>query len=299
MFLSLWFIAYISGAQAGELLPVGANAMCADQPVAMMIDTAELSRNDSTKTFRLKSRTVSDCAGDSPKKSARTEGFCSAFLVAPDIMLTASHCLDERRPCNANLSFVFDMRDPQASLPESNVYQCKEVLKAGDRKSDGHYGDFALIRLDRPVNGKKAITAVSKKSFVAEKDQLVVVGYPAGLGLREGSGPFVFGENLYPATAEVAGAMGGVSGGPVFYKDPRSGACFLAGLVLGYDRMDSARKSGTKCADGMTKNHAVGYLPISELSDIFDFEKGRLIENRSPTLWERFMGPKSESPMAR
>jgi len=299
MFIRLWLFAYLSSAQAGELLPVGSTAMCADHPVAMMVDSAELSRDEFSKTFRLKSRPDSDCAGESPKKALRTEGFCSAVLVAPDVVLTASHCLEGGRSCNANLSFVFDMRDPQANIPESNVYHCKEVLKSGNRKSNGHYGDYAFVRLDRPVSGRKAITTISKKTFVAEQDQLVVVGYPAGLGLREGSGPFVFGENLYPATAEVAGAMGGVSGGPVFYKDPRSGTCHLAGIVLGYDRMDSARKSGIKCADGMTKNHAVGYLPIGEVTDVFNFEKGSFIEKRAPTLWERLMGPKSETSTVR
>ena len=58
-------------------------------------------------------------------------GFCSSFLVAPDLVATAGHCFKSTL-CD-EMAFVFDFYVGGASgnvqsIPASNVYSCREVV---------------------------------------------------------------------------------------------------------------------------------------------------------------------------
>src|SRR5690606_25746745 len=77
---------------------------------------------------------------------------CSGTLVAPDLVLTAGHCLVSV-PC-PQLRLVFDYRvDPDGGLVKlthDQVYQCGEVVV---QQFDAAL-DFAVVRLERPVLGR-------------------------------------------------------------------------------------------------------------------------------------------------
>lgn len=90
------------------------------------------------------------CDGE-PFQEQPTAAFCSGTLIAPDLLLTAEHCVPNQRSCGA-LSVVFDYRYTSAGvlapLERDDVYACDRILAA-----DGD-GDYALIRLDRAVVGR-------------------------------------------------------------------------------------------------------------------------------------------------
>ncbi|WP_437955622.1 serine protease [Sorangium sp. So ce119] len=108
-------------------------------------------------------------------------GVCSAFLVAPDTLVTAGHCLSAPGVCSS-IAFVFGAaydrsdRDPSRVGPE-DVYFCREVP---ERVANGVLGDYAVVRLDRPVVGRKPLP-LRRAGKVEDDEELILIGNPLGL----------------------------------------------------------------------------------------------------------------------
>ncbi len=140
--------------------------------------------------------------------------FCSGFLVAPDIMATAGHCLRSQYDCQST-SFVFGFSyetqnsDP-TSLSTSDVYSCKSIIAS---QIDGGGADFSLIRLDRPVLDRTPLILDRKSPTV--HDSLVVMGHPAGLPLKIADGAQVRSVHSGHFVANLD-TYGGNSGSAVF-----------------------------------------------------------------------------------
>ncbi len=117
-----------------------------------------------------------------------TLAFCSGFLVAPDIVATAGHCLRTNESC-LNTRFVFGFRiESPEELPRSvrseNVFNCKQLLHSiPDPKGE----DFALVRLDRPVTHVEPL-AYRTSGRLSVGDSLMVMGHPSGLPLKIAGG---------------------------------------------------------------------------------------------------------------
>jgi hypothetical protein len=107
-------------------------------------------------------------------------GFCSSYLVAPDLVATAGHCLD-RTVCES-IAFVFDFHrggaseDPSA-IPAANVYRCAEVLARQNAVGGGL--DYALIRLDRPTTNRTPFALQATPPPVGGR--VALLGYPSGI----------------------------------------------------------------------------------------------------------------------
>ncbi len=117
---------------------------------------------------------------------------CSGFLVGPDLLVTAGHCVvntgevrnEKEMYCDV-YSWMFDYRANNLGqtkikgLDKSQLYGCKEIIYAvKDEKAP--FRDFALIRLDRPVEGRKPYPMQTK---IQEKDRVSMFGHPLGLPL--------------------------------------------------------------------------------------------------------------------
>ncbi len=108
-------------------------------------------------------------------------GFCTAFLVAPDIMVTAGHCINSLSMCQ-NTAILFDFGvDKEGKAPtefkDDQVYLCEEVIA---HRSDASTGvDVAVIRLDRPTTNREPFSVHSIRT--AEKGESVhALSYPYG-----------------------------------------------------------------------------------------------------------------------
>lgn len=104
---------------------------------------------------------------------------CTGFLVAPDLLVTAAHCLAD--DCGS-LYFLFDFlskRPGKVSRRFSNakVYTCREIV-ASHREED-----WAVVRLDRPAVGRPTLRLRSEGVAVL-RTPLVMIGYPRGVPLK-------------------------------------------------------------------------------------------------------------------
>lgn len=107
---------------------------------------------------------------------------CSGFLVGPDLLVTAGHCIRSQSSCDSH-SWVFNFKvdengDVPAVLGAEYVYNCAEIVER--RLTSGDKDDYALIRLDRAVSVAEPLEYRASGSTEAG-DKLVVIGHPTGL----------------------------------------------------------------------------------------------------------------------
>ena len=157
-----------------------------------------------------------------PFRDQPCTAFCSGFLVAPDIVATAGHCVntpEKETPPLTEIKFVFGYRmidkfNAQRVISNDEIYFGKEVIA---RVYTPTAEDWALVRLNKPVVGHDPLP-VRRSSAVANNEDLYIIGYPCGLPakfaagakVRDNSNPLFFVANLDTYAAN--------SGSPVFNK---------------------------------------------------------------------------------
>lgn len=103
---------------------------------------------------------------------------CSASLIAPDLVLTAAHCLyGEDYQC-PSYSVVFDYHGKE--VLNENIYKCREVkFFSFDLRNAGI--DLAVIKLDRIVKGRKPVRLSTQ---LKKGEELFMIGYPLGISQK-------------------------------------------------------------------------------------------------------------------
>ncbi len=150
---------------------------------AMVIDNSNLI-NDGDRTTVVSQR-LGDAYFMCPDETFSDQpiaGFCSAWLVAPDVMVTNGHCITSQATCEGS-SFVFDYALTEegqdiSTVPSDNVYSCSQVL-AWDYTLDCEV-DFAVVKLDRKVEGREPLD-VRGSDEELDSENLVIIGHPYGL----------------------------------------------------------------------------------------------------------------------
>jgi V8-like Glu-specific endopeptidase len=112
---------------------------------------------------------------------------CSGFLVAPDLIVTAGHCMvntgeshhETELYCKA-FSWLFDYNEitDTQNVNADNLYKCKQVIYA---VKDEHapFRDYAIVQLNRPVKGRLPFKL--NVNPVKPQDVFGMIGYPMGL----------------------------------------------------------------------------------------------------------------------
>ncbi len=112
---------------------------------------------------------------------------CTGFLVEPDLIVTAGHCMvntgesqhETELYCKA-FSWLFDYNETTHAedISADNLYKCKEVIYA---VKDEHapFRDYALVRLNRTVKGRTPFKINANP--VKSTDVFGMIGYPMGL----------------------------------------------------------------------------------------------------------------------
>ena len=197
--------------------------------------------------------------------------FCTAFLVAPDIVASAGHCIVDEARCR-QLTFVFDYeyssRTARPNLIEpKQVYSCGKLLYLTAMDDI----DFALVRLDRPVYDRKPLQLRSYGN-VDPRAELILMGFPLGLPLKTAANGRVRalrGNSIYTTV-------------DAFYKNSGSPAVSrfdakVEGLLIGGEEEDfivspSGCKATHFCAeDKCSGNYLHSALPIAK--KLAEFER--------------------------
>jgi hypothetical protein len=119
-------------------------------------------------------------------KNQLAGAFCSGFLVAPNVVATAGHCvtgLNVPIPACTNLSLVFGFNadangNTVTSVPSRDVYRCVGTPKGLYTNSE----DWALVQLDRNVTGRTPM--IAQYSGPLMHRELAAFGYGLGLPLK-------------------------------------------------------------------------------------------------------------------
>jgi V8-like Glu-specific endopeptidase len=143
--------------------------------------------------------------------------FCTGFLIAPDIIATAGHCIDHtdaRTPLN-NVRFVFGFRMINAltaniAISNNEIFRGKRTIA---RVFTGDGPDWALVQLDRPVTNHRVLPI--RFGRIAENQAVYVIGHPMGLPTKFADGANVRDNTQSPFFIANLDTYGGNSGSPV------------------------------------------------------------------------------------
>jgi subtilisin-like proprotein convertase family protein/V8-like Glu-specific endopeptidase len=161
----------------------------ADSTVALL-QASEI-EDGATDVATVKAVSLKDSQGvcdTEPYHDQPTAAFCSGSLIAPDLVLTAGHCITDDQDCAATkFAFGFAVKTegkyPQ-TIAKADVYGCKEVIHT-QHIMDG--ADFAIVRLDRVVTNHTPLT-LRQNGTPAVGDDLTLIGHPSGLPTKVADG---------------------------------------------------------------------------------------------------------------
>ncbi|MDD5210491.1 MAG: serine protease [Elusimicrobiales bacterium] len=144
---------------------------------------------------------------------------CTGFLVRPDLLVTAAHCVKSQDDCDSfNWVFEYALADSgdknYTKAGAERVYKCKKIA-ARNYQNFGDI-DYAILQLDRPVEGRKPLRLGLNAQAVPGID-LVNIGNSNGLPLKFKDSAKLL--NIKPSGQAFDSEMdtfGGDSGSPVF-----------------------------------------------------------------------------------
>jgi hypothetical protein len=151
---------------------------------------------------------------DEPYRDQPNPAWCSGFLVAPDIVATAGHCVTDTADCSSK-AFVFgfimlDATTPVLTIDSSQVYFCSEIIARQQNAAD-----WGLIRLDREVTDHTPLP-VRRTGKVEDGADVFVIGHPAGLPRKYAGGATVRDNSTPDYFQANVDTYGGNSGSAVF-----------------------------------------------------------------------------------
>ena len=145
-----------------------------------------------------------------------TAANCSGFLVAPNVLVTAGHCIKSNTDCSSN-KWVFDYKVEHeaqgvVNVSRSSVYSCKKIISRSlDQET---MDDYAVIELDRKVTDRSPLT-FRRAGKISVGTEIAVIGHPTGLPTKIADGASVrsLKEKFFVTNLDT---YGGNSGSAVF-----------------------------------------------------------------------------------
>lgn len=202
-----------------EVFEAAASMKVLAASTAAMISPRELIKNEdgtfNTTQDPLKANGICE---DDPYANQPTPANCSGFLVGPDLLMTAGHCIRSQSACES-MKWVFGFAVDEAtkkagiSIAADEIYSCKLLINQELNSFKGT--DHALIQLDRVVKNRLPLN-FRAEGAAEVGDPLVVIGHPMGLPTKVADGATIR-TNTHPhyfvATLDT---FGGNSGSAVF-----------------------------------------------------------------------------------
>lgn len=153
-----------------------------------------------------------------PFRSQPTGAFCSGFLVAPNVVATAGHCIYPGDTKRVRFVFGFRMIDEktgQTKVANSEIYSGTELM---GREYHPRGADWALVRLDRVVTNHR-VSKIRRSGKIENGVSVHVIGHPSGLPTKYAGDAWVRENSENEFFTANLDTYGGNSGSPVFNSD--------------------------------------------------------------------------------
>lgn len=185
---------------------------------AVLVDDYRLTSIEDSQKFQLKSTALEQLYPLCPDEKFLTQptlGFCSGTLIAPNLVLTAGHCVEDEKTCSQT-HFIFgwtEEKSRQKTLPASEVYHCKRLVKfdLNIRKNI----DYAILELDRPVLGVRPV-AIAKESLLQPNEKLLSLSHPLGLPVKKDTATVLSDSTMMHTFKVQVDTFSGSSGSPLY-----------------------------------------------------------------------------------
>jgi V8-like Glu-specific endopeptidase len=235
------------------------------------------------------------CPGEAFAEQA-IGAFCSGSLVGEDLVMTAGHCITSEESCKTTkLVFGFAVNKEGAeavtTVPAENVYTCGSIVKrflgsevaAGNPEGLNLGADYALIKLDRKVTGRKPLS-VNRGTALKNGNGIFVIGHPVGLPVKLADSATV--RDFSKAGYFVADldTFGGNSGSAVFNAATKK----IEGILVRGDRDFKLSPAGcvTMATYEQTGGRGEDVTKVGEISASIPLLKGEEAANRSGEVLE-------------
>ena len=147
-----------------------------------------------------------------------TGAFCSGFLVAPDIITTAGHCVNAGNVRNIRFVFGFRMIDASTAPNTISNTEIYKGLRLIGHEEEGDGPDWTLVQLDRPVTNHTSVR-IRRTGKIADNQAVHVIGHPVGIPTKFAGGATVRDNDQDAFFVANLDTYGGNSGSPVFNSD--------------------------------------------------------------------------------
>jgi len=221
----------------------------AEESIVALIPAFRVSR-EPNGTYSLFTDSLKDLRGlcdDELFGNQPTAATCSGVLIDDDLVLTAGHCIDAQTPCDA-YTYVFnyhlDAPSRLAAIHDEDVYSCARVVSQRAPEESNFTPDFAVIQLDRPVEGGQSPASIRPAMPLAQQESLTMIGFGSGLPAKIDSGGSVADPRADRLDFFIANvdAFQGHSGSATFDSENR-----LAGILIGGRTPDYVVLEGESC----------------------------------------------------
>ena len=155
---------------------------------------------------------------------------CTGFLIAPDILVTAGHCIENLEDAQ-NYVWIFDYTSDlgfnnetgEITVDSKNVYYVSEVYDA--ILDDETEVDYAVLKLSK--KSERLPYRFRTSGTVSNNSYVNTIGSPTGLPLKFSGNAFVVDNSHSKWFKTNIDAFPGNSGGPVFDQNG-----FLEGILV-------------------------------------------------------------------
>ncbi|MBL6989261.1 MAG: trypsin-like peptidase domain-containing protein [Bacteriovoracaceae bacterium] len=196
---------------------------------------------------------------DEPFYDQQVGATCSSFLVAPDILVTAGHCVRAEKKCREVL-WVFDFNSQDLhsdrKIPQQKVYTCTLI--------DSHIGEYidaSILRLNRVVIDRSYLQ-VRTHGKLEDGAEVFTSGFPLGLPLKITTNAKVFRnfhDEFFTAPLDIYEIN---SGGPVV--NANSG--LVEGIAVKRPYGDFIKDERRQCMRSFKKEEGDNFPAITKIT---------------------------------